>query len=79
MSKSVNKLRPLGDVLLDLEPLLYELTSDHELQRGEVLALMKAWCDIHMSECIEQYQDDTEPVYYYGHKNNLLEFAKKHS
>ena len=58
-------MRKLGKVLLDLEPLLDEL-ADHELQMGDILALVKAHLEIHRPDCIEEYTDGTNPEYYYG-------------
>lgn len=69
--------RKMGDILLDLEPILFELTEEHEMQLGELLALIKCWTEIHSPGSIEEYQDDTHPVYYYGPRENMLAFAKK--
>lgn len=67
MKLSKKKIRPLGQVTQDLEPLLFEMTQDHDLQKGEVLALVAAWIDIHMPEAIEVYvADNSNPEYYYG-------------
>jgi len=63
------KLRPLGDVTADMELLLMEMTDDHKLQKGEVLALINAWIDIHAQHCIEVYTvDESSPEFYYGPK-----------
>lgn len=64
----MTKLRPVGKVLLDMEPLLEELTDDHELQRGEILGLILSWMDIHRPDCVEKYLDGSLPNYYYGPK-----------
>lgn len=61
-------MRRVGDITLDMEQLLEELIDDHDLQMGEVLALVKAWLEIHRPDCIETYLDNTHPVYYYGPK-----------
>lgn len=62
----MSKLRPLGDILLDLEPLLEELTDCHELQYGDVLALVYAWLQVHRPEAQEEYVSGGTPVFYYG-------------
>lgn len=67
----MSELRPVGQVLLDMEPLLFELVQDHELQMGELLALVKCWTEIHYPDAIEEYEDDTRPVYFYGHLDEL--------
>ncbi len=69
--------RIISDVLLDLEPLLFELTEEQGLQMGEMLALVKCWIEIHYPDAIEEYQNGTHPIYYYGPKENMLAFAKK--
>lgn len=60
-------MRKLGKVLLDLEPILDEM-ADHELQMGDILALVKAHLEIHRPDCIEEYTDGSHPEYYYGPK-----------
>ena len=60
-------MRKLGKVLLDLEPILDEL-ADHELQMGDILALVKAHLEVHRPDCIEEYLDGSHPEYYYGPK-----------
>lgn len=66
---NMKKLRKVGDITLAMEPLLLELAVEHELQMGEILALVKAYLEIHALDCIEQYVDGTRPIYYYGHKD----------
>lgn len=61
-------LRPVGDITQDLEPLLFELTQDHELQHGEVLALIFSWLQIHAPASREQYTEGGSPTYFYGYK-----------
>lgn len=64
------KLRKVGDVLLELEPLLDELAEKHELQLGDILALVKHQLEMHNPGCIEEFSDGTKPVYFYGHKDH---------
>jgi len=68
-----NKLRPLGQITDDLEPLLQEMANDHELQMGEILAILRSYIEIHLPDCRENYIDGTKPVYFYGH---ISEFDK---
>ncbi len=65
------QLRPLGDITMDMEPLLFEMCQGHDLQHGEILGLVKTWLDIHFPSGKEEYFDNTNPVYYYGHKKGL--------
>ncbi len=60
------KKQSIGDTLLDLEPLLEQLVDSHELQRGEILALINSWITIHRPGCIEEYTDGSQPELYYG-------------
>lgn len=68
---SKKELRPVGDITLDMEPLLCELALEHELQMGEILGLVKSYLEIHVPDCKEEYTDGTNPVYFYGHKKGL--------
>lgn len=70
MPKKKTRIRPVGQVLLDMEPLLFELCEKHELQRGEVLALIHTWITIHYPGAIEEYVDGGSPVFYYGSKDD---------
>lgn len=62
------KIRRMGDITLDLEPLLEELIDDHDLQYYEVLALVRGWLETHRPNAIEEYLDGTHPVYQYTHR-----------
>ncbi len=63
-----NKIRPIGHVLLDMEPLLLEMVEEQDLQLGDVLNLIRGYLEVHAPNCIETYLDDTQPVFYYGPK-----------
>lgn len=63
------KLRKAGDVLLDMEPLLNELADKHELQLGDILALVKHQLEMHNPDCVEEFLDGSKPVFFYGHKD----------
>jgi hypothetical protein len=62
------KLRPLGDILLDLEPLMLEMTEDHDLQFGDVLNLIRGYMEIHCPGSREEYDEGGSPEFYYGPK-----------
>lgn len=63
--KNKAKLRRVGDIMLDMEKLLFELHIDHDLQHGEVLYLINGWQNIHVPEQREIYTaDKTSPVLY---------------
>lgn len=62
------KLRPAGEILLDMEPLIEELMMGHDLQHYDFLYLMKGYLDVHYPEHKETYLDGTTPEWYYGPK-----------
>jgi hypothetical protein len=64
------KLRKLGDVLLDLEPLLDEMVEGHSLQLGDVISLIVGHLRTHNPDCIEEFLDGTNPILTYAHKDN---------
>jgi hypothetical protein len=72
------KLRPLGNVLLDIEPLYLEIVS-HNLQRSDIIGLMLQYDETHGldSELLEHYTDGTTAVTYHGHIDGLIEMAKR--
>lgn len=66
------KLRPLGDVTGDIEPLMQELMYAHKLQWHEILALVHGYLQSHFPEGQEIYNaDKSKPIFFYGHKDNL--------
>jgi len=71
------KVRPLGDITLELEPLLLEMVSSHELQHGEILNIIRGYLEIHCPDAQEQYTDGTTPVFFYGHEETLNERRKR--
>lgn len=58
-------MRRVGDIMLDMEKLLFELHGDHDMQHGEVLYLVNGWQKVHVPHQIETYEKDgTHPVLY---------------
>ena len=55
----IKKLRPLGQVMQDMELLLREMTDEdqHDLQRYEVLHLINGWIELHAPQAIEEFED----------------------
>jgi len=70
-------MRKVGQILLDMEPLLEELVHEHELQKGELLALISRWADIH-TDSIEEYVDKSPVIEYYGSVAGLMKLARSH-
>lgn len=65
------KLRPMIDILLDMEPLLFEMLQDHGLQIGDLLANVHTWATVHYPGAIEKYNDGAVPIYFYGHPDGI--------
>jgi hypothetical protein len=60
------RLRPLGTVLLELEPLILEMVEGHELQHGDVLNLVRGYLEVHCPDAREEYVNGGSPVFYFG-------------
>jgi hypothetical protein len=74
------KLRPMGEILLDLETILQEMCYDHDLQWGDVLNMTKGYLEVHAPEAQEQYvEDGSSPAFYYGPAEGLKTSGKKKS
>ena len=60
------KIRPLGQITEDLEPLIEEMVDGHDMQMGEILYLLYGYLMIHYPECIEEFEDGTKPLFKYN-------------
>lgn len=65
------KLRRLGDITQDMEPLLMEMAIDHDMQVHEILGVVLKYLQMHCPGSVEEYTDGTKPVHYYGHQEGL--------
>lgn len=59
------KLRPLGAITSDMEPLIREMVHNHDLQIHEILGMIYAYLISHCPEAIEEYEDGTRPTLKY--------------
>lgn len=67
-------LRRVGDITLDMEKLLSELSFGHDLQHGEVLSLIHNWLLVHAPSQRETYTEDgSHPTFYYGYPEKQQE------
>lgn len=64
------KLRPIGDIMLDVEPLMLEMAYDHDLQWGDILNLIHGYLEVHCPEAQERYIKGGHPHFYYGPKKH---------
>lgn len=69
MQRRSKRVRPLGEILLDLEPLLNE-AMEHGLQHGDMLALIHVWLTTHRPGDREDYVEGGHPEFYYGYPRN---------
>lgn len=56
---SKKKLRRVGDIMLDMEKLLFELHIDHDMQHQEVLGLIHWWQRSHVPGQAPEYVNET--------------------
>lgn len=70
-------MRKLGDIIQDLEDLTEELVMDHDLQMGDILALVLNYIRVHYPGAIEEYEDGTNPVYLYMHRDTIKDIGRK--
>lgn len=59
-------MRRLGDITLDMEELILEMVEDHDLQWGEIRALLMQYLRTHCPESQEEYNDGSRPIDFYG-------------
>lgn len=69
----MKKLRPLGQITGEMEPLLEEMTDLHEMQAHEILGLIYLWLTTHRPDAIETYIDGTHPNLMYGSSGPSVE------
>lgn len=64
----MRKLRPLGKIMDEMEPLLEEMTDEdkHDMQYQEVLAQVYVWLMTHAPHQEPTYLDGTHPEFYFG-------------
>ena len=58
--------RKMGDIIQDFEDLAAEVAIEHELQMGDILSLVFNYMRVHYPQCVEIYEDGSNPEFYYG-------------
>ncbi len=66
------KIRPMMEILLEMEKLRLEMITDHDLQWGDMIFELYGWLMVHAPEQREEYMDDSYPQLYYGHTKKYL-------
>lgn len=70
-------MRRLGDIISDLELLLDEFYLEHDMQLGDVDAIVHSFSEKHYPNHVEQYEDGTNPVRLYGHIDYVKNLARR--
>lgn len=66
---AIKKLRPLGSITQDMEPLIQEMVYAHKMQTHEILGIIFLYLQSHCPEAMEEYEDGTTPSIFYGDRN----------
>ncbi len=71
------KMRSLGEIMLDLEPLILEMVEQQEMQYSDVLGIIFSYMEVHCPNAREKYMDGTSPIYFYGPREEFKKRDKK--
>ena len=67
-----------GNIMHEVEYTISKMVEQHEMQKGEILALYDEYIDLHHPGCIEEYTDDnSNPIYFYGPIQTFVRKYKK--
>lgn len=69
-------MRPMGDIVSDLEDLVEEMVDDHDLQWGSIMAVVYDYLRVHRPDAQEEYVDGGNPYYYYGPEKEGLHLTR---
>ena len=70
------KIEPMGDIMHEVEAIVTKMVEQHDLQKGEMMALFSQYIDVHFPGSIEEYNNGSNPVYYYGPRKGLKNAIK---
>ena len=59
-------MKTLGDLMFQVEDLVEQFVDVHDMQRGEIMALIDNYIVTHYPGAIEEYEDGSSPIYFYG-------------
>lgn len=71
VGKKMAKIQKMGDIMHDLEAVVTKMIEQHDLQKGEVLSLVSSYINIHFPAAVEEYEDGSHPLEYYGPREGL--------
>jgi hypothetical protein len=69
-------MRRAGDVMFKIQDGCDELCGEHDMQKHEVLSLVSTHIDNHWPGAIEEYQDGTSPISFYGPLETFVKLYK---
>lgn len=73
----MGKPRKLLEILLDLEVIIDEMADDHEMEWGDIRALVMNHLKVHHPGSREHYVDGGYPVDFYGPEEELVEILRR--
>lgn len=71
----VKKIRPMGEIRCELEELYDEIIDTHDQQIGDEVGWLHEHLKMHRPDAMEEFTDNTRPVFFYGHERDLLRLA----
>lgn len=63
--------------MFDVEYMVKQMVEEHDMQKGEIMALVSQYIDVHYPGAIEEYQDDSNPIFFYGPKESFYKLYGK--
>lgn len=70
-------MNKMGDVMFTVEDVVTQMAEEHDMQKGEMLSLFAQYIDNHFPGAIEEYEDGTHPIYFYGPKETFYKLYGK--
>jgi hypothetical protein len=70
------KIRPMGQILLDLEEVIQKLCYKHDFKWGSILWTVRIILELDCPNAQEQYISGGSPVFYYGPLKNIVAYNK---
>jgi hypothetical protein len=71
------KQRKLGEILLEMEPLILEAMETHDLQYSDFLGIIYNYLTVHYPGGMEEYEDGSRPEFYYGYPRKVCKCKSK--
>ena len=66
-----------GDLMHEVEALVAKFVEEHDMQRGEIMALIDTYIVVHYPGAIEEYEDGSAPIYFYGPLDSMKALYKE--